>query len=705
MEKTEKIGNIILDYTCYPGEDYYCDGAVEDELLQIVQETEPSGYGKVIEEKGEWPVFYHLSPLRGNIVDWIALSGSDKVLEIGSGCGAITGTLAGKAGKVDCIDLSKKRSLINAYRNRTYNNVTIRVGNFKDIEPGLPCDYDYIFLIGVFEYGQSYIGGETPYEEFLSIIRRHIRPEGRIVIAIENKFGLKYWAGCKEDHLGTYFSGIEDYAAGGGVRTFTRNGLERICRAVGMEDYSFYYPYPDYKFATAIYSDERLPKVGELSTNLCNYDRDRMLLFDEKNAFDGIIREGEFSLFSNSYLLLLGPKLPVAYTKYSNDRAPRFAVRTDILKDREGGFRVRKKAASQEAVAHIRRIREACGWLNERYSGSGLAVNRCESGAQEDSVLLEYLCGQTLEELLDECLDRGDEAGFRRLFEQYCAAVSYNANSSVTDYDLIFSNLIRTSGPDGREQWTILDYEWTFAQKEEIPGLHVGMQDVILRALYCYSMGAWKRRKLSFELIKEVSGEEEEILDKLAERELIFQRYVTGERMALADIRNRLAHTIVPVQELVCREAGRREKRRVQIYPDIGEGFSEQTSYFIEEGAAALEEGMLSFQLQVPDQWRAVRIDPAMEACMVTVHSLRLKSGEQEETLSLPTKGIILNGDLISENTIIFATEDPNLTVLLPQQKAAGKRSLQVELAITPLPLSMAQAALTGRPKRRLFRP
>lgn len=704
MEKTEQIGNITLDYTCYPGEDFYCDGEVEDELLQIVQDTESSGFGKVIEEKGEWPVFYHLSPLRGNIVDWIPLSLSDKVLEIGSGCGAITGTLAGKAGRVDCIDLSRKRSLINAYRNRECSNVTIRVGNFKDIEPSLPCDYDYIFLIGVFEYGQSYIGGKAPYEDFLSIIRRHIGPEGRIVIAIENKFGLKYWAGCKEDHLGTYFSGIEDYAAGGGVRTFTRNGLERISRAVGVEECSFYYPYPDYKFATAIYSDERLPKVGELSTNLCNYDRDRMLLFDEKNVFDGIIREGEFSLFSNSYLLLLGPKLPVVYAKYSNDRAPRFAVRTEILKGEKGAFQVRKKAASQEAGLHIRRIREACGWLNERYSGSGLAVNRCESNSEEGSVTLEYLCGQTLEELLDECLDRGDEDGFRRLFERYRAAVSYNGNSSVTDHDLIFSNLIRTGGENGQEQWTILDYEWTFANKEEIPGLSLDMRDVILRALYCYSMGAWKRRKLSFELINEISGGEEQILEKLAERELAFQKYVTGDRMALADIRNRLAHAIVPVQELVNREAGRREKRRVQIYPDLGEGFSEQTSYFIKEGDSVLEEGMLSFQLQVPDQWRAVRIDPAMEPCMVTVHRLRLKNGQQEETLSLQEKEILLNGDLISENTIIFATEDPNLAVLLPQHKAAGERSLQVELAITPLPLSMARAALTGRPKRRLFR-
>lgn len=60
------------------------------------------------------------------------------------------------------------------------------------------------------------------------MIKKHLAPGGRIVIAIENKYGLKYFAGCKEDHLGTYFSGIENYEAGGGVRTFSRKGLEKF---------------------------------------------------------------------------------------------------------------------------------------------------------------------------------------------------------------------------------------------------------------------------------------------------------------------------------------------------------------------------------------------------------------------------------------------------------------------------------------------
>ncbi|MDE7028975.1 MAG: class I SAM-dependent methyltransferase, partial [Lachnospiraceae bacterium] len=256
QQKQEKIGSVTMDYTYYTGQDLYSDGEIEEQMLDIARYNPPEEFPKIIEAQKSWPVFYHFSPLRTNIIDWIPFKKTDKVLEIGAGCGALTGALARRAGSVTCIDLSRKRSMVNAYRNRNAENITILVGNFKDIEPHLDTDYDYVLLIGVFEYGQAYIGGAAPYDDFMRICDRHRKPDGRLVIAIENKFGLKYWAGCREDHLGTYFSGLEGYHEGGAARTFTRRGLEQILDRAGISEYAFYYPYPDYKFATNIYSDK-----------------------------------------------------------------------------------------------------------------------------------------------------------------------------------------------------------------------------------------------------------------------------------------------------------------------------------------------------------------------------------------------------------------------------------------------------------------
>ena len=241
----EKIGNVTLDYTYYPGEDLYSDGPVEEELLEIAKHYREEELNDVIAQRKSWPVLYHFSHVRKNILEWLPITKEDKVLEIGSGCGAVTGALAEKAGALTCIELSKMRSTINAYRNRDYDNIKIMVGNFQDIEKNLEEKFDYITLIGVFEYSEGYIGTKEPYVEMLRRISGHLKPGGKIIIAIENRLGLKYWAGCTEDHTGTYFEGLEGYPKTEGVKTFSKKELSDIISQAGEFSTSFYYPYPD----------------------------------------------------------------------------------------------------------------------------------------------------------------------------------------------------------------------------------------------------------------------------------------------------------------------------------------------------------------------------------------------------------------------------------------------------------------------------
>lgn len=301
----EKIGNVTLDLQFYPGMDLYSDGPVEEELLEIAKNYKEEELNQVIAKRQSWPVLYHFSHIRQNIVEWLPIGKEDKVLEIGSGCGAITGALARKAKKVTCIELSKMRSSINAYRNQEYENVEILVGNFKDIEKNLEETYDYITLIGVFEYSEGYIGTAEPYAEMLRRVISHLKPHGKLVIAIENRLGLKYWAGCTEDHVGKYFEGLEGYPQTNGVKTFSRKELMNLIEQAGNMKTTFYYPYPDYKFPLTIYSDKRLPKKGELKENFQNFDRKRMLLFQETRVYDSLIESELFQEFSNSFLVVI----------------------------------------------------------------------------------------------------------------------------------------------------------------------------------------------------------------------------------------------------------------------------------------------------------------------------------------------------------------------------------------------------------------
>lgn len=672
----EEIGKVKLDYSKYPGEDFYCDGSVEDELLDIVKRLSPVEYAGVVEERRSWPILYHLSPLRENIVDWIPMDKDARVLEVGSGCGAITGALARKAGSVTCVDLSKKRSLINAYRHSECGNVTIHVGNFKDIEPDLPNDFDYICLIGVFEYGQSYIGGETPFQDFLKILLPHLAENGRIVIAIENKYGLKYFAGCKEDHLGAWFSGIENYADGGGVRTFSRKGLEKIFKSCKVKETHFYYPYPDYKFMTTLYSDAYLPGKGELSNNFRNFDRDRMLLFDEKNAFDGITEDGLFPVFSNSFVAVIGGGFDVKYVKYSNDRAPEYAIKTEISRDSAGAVYVRKYPMGDGAAEHVRGMSVAYENLVERYKGGKLEINRCQLVEKrgESFAQFEFVHGTSLSELMDRCLEKDDLEGFHGLFKEYVERIGYNSEYPVADFDLIFSNILVN-----KDKWTLIDYEWTF-------GKPIDTRELAFRAIYCYLLEDEKRNKLNLDLILNELQITEEDAEYYREQERDFQRFVTGKRMAMAQMRDLIGYRMMVPQKWIEKYRDSQSVNRVQIYEDRGRGYSEEESYFVPE--AYQGENLIDMELAVSGDVSVLRIDPAFDSCVVRIEDMSLNG----EAVPFDKKKVLrVNGKIARPATLIFPTEDPNINIVLSELERQAENTLHVRMEVVRLPLAIAQ--------------
>ncbi len=301
----QKIGNVNLNYDYYSGMDEYSDGDIEDVMLSMSENmTEKEIRSNLERDRNiSWPLFYHFSQDRENILSWYPFDEKKDILEIGSGCGAITGSLCKASKSVTCIELSKRRSLINANRHREFSNLEIIVGNFYDIASKLNTKYDYITLIGVFEYSKLYIPTDNPYVDFLNMLKNLLKPGGKIFIAIENRFGLKYFAGCREDHSGVLFDGLEGYCSSNVAKTFSKSEWENLLKNNGFNDYYFYYPYPDYKLPLAIYSQDYLPSGTDLVHNHLNFDRDRYSLFDEDSVWKSMDGTKDFEFFSNSFLI------------------------------------------------------------------------------------------------------------------------------------------------------------------------------------------------------------------------------------------------------------------------------------------------------------------------------------------------------------------------------------------------------------------
>lgn len=710
--RTEQIGKVLLDLSMYSGRDLYCDGEVEDRILELVKQHKEEEFDAVIRRVKDWPTLYHLSSIRGNIVSWIPFKGTEKVLEIGSGPGAITGALASRCAHVDCVELSYKRSMINACRHREADNITIHVGNFEDIEPTLDRDYDYIFLIGVLEYAGSYLHDADPFRKELQIVLSHRKAGGRLVIAIENRLGMKYWAGCAEDHSGRYFDGIESYTQGKVMgRTFSKPALESLLQESGEEEYSFYYPYPDYKFSSALYSDRRLPEVDELNENIRNYDRDRLLLFDEKQAYRGVTKDGLYPLFANSFEVIAGPALPVDYCKFSNDRAPEYQIRTQID---AANRQVRKYPLGRAAEGHVLRMVKSAQQLEARYGetpgndgNDRLRIAPCLLTG-DGGVQFPLVSGSSLEHLLDERLARKDAEGFLALLARYRRLVGAGSTCPISDYDMTFSNILVEG-----DVWTAIDYEW--AVSKSIP-----VEELLFRSLLVYYLEDESRSRRCEELVGHerlmavigVAGEDEE---RLTREEQAFQEKVTGGIVSLGQLRAELGRQVIKPAELQTREeteaaeaalrlrkaSEEKSLNAVQVYYDTGSGYREEESYWPEEYYK--EEGRVTFSVEITDKVRRLRVDPALCPCIVLLRSaqiVRLR-GEKESRSDCGrwlNRQMQINGHKYTDGSIVYTTHDPSMEWELRRlRRKAGLSAqepfrLELTLQMAGLPATMAQA-------------
>ena len=318
---------MILNLDYYKGTDNYSDGDIENTIIEYINSGK--NVDEILKKDSSWPVFYHLSDIRQNIVNWYPFKKDSTILEIGGGMGAITPYLCSVAKKVVTVESSKRRAKAIELRTKNYNNLEIIVGNFNDIE--FDEKFDYITLIGVYEYALMFTKNKNnAYVELLKSVKKLLKPNGKILIAIENRFGLKYWCGAREDHTNIVFDGINNYSSDNNfVRTFSKADLEKIFDNVGLK-YNFYYPLPDFKFPELILTDEAVKANKEHSYH--PYYSQRFNMFsNETKLFNDILNNNGVDFFANSYFIELSLEemnKEIEYAKFNNYRSSQYATIT-----------------------------------------------------------------------------------------------------------------------------------------------------------------------------------------------------------------------------------------------------------------------------------------------------------------------------------------------------------------------------------------
>jgi GT2 family glycosyltransferase/glycosyltransferase involved in cell wall biosynthesis/SAM-dependent methyltransferase len=327
----------------------YSDGAeIENRIMDvIVKANDLSVFSlELINSIVDWPSEYHLSPARHCLLRPLGIKPGEKVLELGCGCGALTRYIGEIGAKVTAVEGSKTRALITAKRCRDLSNVKVILEDLLTFDT--TTLYDWILLVGVLEYAPLFSNDGDPISNYLNHVGRFLSTQGRLVVAIENRLGLKYFNGCAEDHLGVPFLGIQGLYAKKSPVTFGRSELITYLSKSGFPNYHFFYPFPDYKLPKLVLSQSACtdPKFNSIDQLLRGYARDyngsSFRLFDEALVFDSLSRNGLFQDFSNSFMVVvsrsnLSDDFPgsIAWS-FATNRLPFFATQTNFINNERG---------------------------------------------------------------------------------------------------------------------------------------------------------------------------------------------------------------------------------------------------------------------------------------------------------------------------------------------------------------------------------
>lgn len=347
----------------------YNDGDESEEyLLKTIKETsDKSIYSEELMSKiKDWPSRYHLTPTRHNLLRPLNINNNMSVLEIGCGCGAITRYIAENAGIVVGVEGSRRRASIASARCSDMNNVSIYCDNFDRFE--VTEKFDLVTLIGVLEYAPSFVQGTDPVRELLQKAKRFLKPNGKIIVAIENRLGLKYFNGAAEDHTGKLFDGVNDFYGSTGVVTYGKKELSDKLKLAGFSGIDILYPFPDYKLPNLVVSENAFEMsdfyvdqiIGQYRSQ--DYSGQENRLFHEERAWNVLAKNMLATDFANSFLVIAGidsseKKLyPDSWLAsiYSTQRRKEYATETQFNISKNESIIVSKyKLFDQKPSRHI----------------------------------------------------------------------------------------------------------------------------------------------------------------------------------------------------------------------------------------------------------------------------------------------------------------------------------------------------------------
>ena len=371
---------------------------------------------------------YKNSDFRKNVIHWYPVKENSSVLQIGYDSIKIVEELCEKFKNVAiCVNNEEDKKEIL----EKYNNSEVTIINSLDEIPTTE-KYDYVTLIGTLEIYKDVVE-EKAYkrlEKMLNIAKKACKEEGKILLAVDNKYGMKFWT--------TMYA--QKNILCNQTFAISKTMINELLQKLNLTNYKYYYMLPDYKMTNVIFTDNYLPNIESISRNF-TYGEEDFATFNQTEAYGEILKEDTelFKLYANSYFIEISKQELVdnniKFVSYTNIRQSEFSIQTTIFEDR-----VEKTYLNKESKQHIENIKKNIDIMNEK------DIKTLDSYEKEKIISKFVSNAKTYDKILLEYLEKGDNDTFFEKIRDYkkflikkLEKVNYNEiknNNIFTKYEI-----------------------------------------------------------------------------------------------------------------------------------------------------------------------------------------------------------------------------------------------------------------------------
>ena len=340
---------------------------------------------------------YYLSCSSQNILNWYPFSKDDTLLELGGDLGQLTQVFVDTCKDVTTIEPNMVKAKAIAKRFEKEPNLEIIAGNLININ--LNKKFNYIVIMGLNRIVDIF-GKNMKLMQILKYLEQYLEDNGKFLVALDNKFGLRYFVGNPENILNKKFESIIGYSnESEKIETFTKSRLERILKENGYYT-NFYYPLPDYKLPNVIFSDNQLPKYNSIDKYIPYTTSNSTIIMNEIDVFREILKNNEemFTFFTNSFLLEISKNVvPIKYKyiSFNNLRKEKYRLTTKITDEY-----VEKQLINEKSNEHYENIKNNIKILQNQNIKT---IDFEENGVIKSKYIKqEYLLNNVLTKALEE---------------------------------------------------------------------------------------------------------------------------------------------------------------------------------------------------------------------------------------------------------------------------------------------------------------